>query len=106
MMQLPKNNINLKNYYRIEKDKIILGKKKYSCDSLMVISMILRFLSLFAIIFGILSCLQLGSYQGIILSLMGVMTLALGCIYKKIALETMEIQKRKITGIRKVLYKI
>lgn len=105
-MKLPESKINFKSYYRIEGDKIILGKKKYSCDQLMTLSLILRFLSLFAVIFGVMSWMQLGNYTGIILSVFGTLTLIWGYVYRKIVLEAAEECGRKITGIRRILYKL
>ena len=105
-MKIPEKRISLRNYYRVEQGKIILGKSRYSCDMLMGISIILRFLSLFAIIYGLMSGFQIGNYKGIILSILGVLTLAWGYLYKKIVLEAAEDQKKNITGLRKIIYRL
>ncbi len=106
MMKLPEKRISFRNYYQVKEGKIILGKAKYSCDTLMIISIILRFLSLFAIIYGLLSCLQLGNYKGVILSVFGVLTLIWGYMYKQIILEVVQDRKEKLTGLRKIFYKL
>ena len=105
-MQLPKNKINFRGYYRVEGDRISLGMKKYTCDGLMTLTFILRFLSVFAVIFGVMSWMQLDSYTGIILSIFGVLTLVWGYVYRKIALEAAEECGQKIVGLRRVLYRL
>lgn len=105
-MRMPERKISFRKYYRVKEGKIILGKSSYSCDALMAVSIILRLLSLFAVVFGVLSCLRLGNYSGIVLSVFGALILLWGYLYKSIVLEAAAEQNLSLTGIRRIIYRL